>query len=165
MTMGSDGKRISPAEQAAERDLDRMLDLVAPPAPSDTLRARLKRDFAPAANARPSAGSVAARLFRERAGAFAVAAALTLAVALGVTMPGGPGELQGVSVARLDDGVTTLAALYGVDALGEDVFLSDEDLFALEDDGTDSATFMLAVFDTTASTGYDADFAFHMPLD
>lgn len=85
---GNNGRR-EPYAGGMDRDLDRMLDMLAPPAPSDTLRARLKRDF-DAAGAASSATAASGHKWpslRGQWGGVAVAASLVLAVVLGIVAP------------------------------------------------------------------------------
>ncbi|MFM2129308.1 MAG: hypothetical protein RL477_854 [Pseudomonadota bacterium] len=85
---GGERKYDSPERRPqAERDLDRMLDLLSAPAPSETLRARLKRDFSADGGKGAAESGTVGILLRQRAGAFAVAAALLLAVALAALSP------------------------------------------------------------------------------
>jgi hypothetical protein len=69
-----------------DRELDRLLDTLKPPAPSETLQARLLRDFAPMAAA--PAGAPPSPTVWRRSGPLAVAAALVLAVGIGILTPG-----------------------------------------------------------------------------
>lgn len=73
-----------------DRALDRLLDTLTPPPPSETLRARLMRDFAPGAARVPQETAGSSVPAGSRIGAIAVAAAVVLAVALGVIMPPAP---------------------------------------------------------------------------
>lgn len=140
------GTRASaPTSQTSqtERDLDRMLDMLTPPAPSDTLRARLKRDFeAGAAPARDDTAAGTNRWwtpFGNRIGGVAVAAALLLAVALGVLAPPVPREhpvVQPVASER------TAVAI-------DDEGFADAELLARS--APDSALYMVATFNSNVS--------------
>lgn len=127
------------ARERAEADLDCLLDLVEPPQPSETLRARLKRDFAPGAPAADGGNGRrgGASVLRERAGAIAVAAALVLAVALGnLMLPRGGGAPDAAA-----DAAVVAAADIG------DIVDSDDiaDLRqTLAESPPDSAAFMVA---------------------
>jgi anti-sigma-K factor RskA len=147
--------------ESAERDLDRMLDLVAAPAPSETLRARLLRDFRPGGAEAGQGTAGNAGFARARFGAVAVAAALVLAVALGITArPGGApapvavtapsAPASPVAVVTLDDATDDLLTAYeDGDGLGEESDESStgaaERTFA--EGAPDSAAFMLAALD------------------
>ena len=154
-----------------ERDLDQMLDLVAPPAPSEILRARLLRDFAPGMDdGNPGRAGIGAALrarlgatLTARLGALAVAAALVLAVALGLLLPPDQAGPVGAvaSLADIDD------ARYDAEIDAE----SDEESpqLAYDEEAPDSAAFMVAALylgrdgDESATDG--ADSFEGLPLD
>lgn len=130
-------RTIRPSQERAEHDLDRMLDLLDAPEPSDLLRARLMRDYAPEGAAAGTSG----RAGRALSGAitrFAAAAALVLAVAAGVLFqPPGTGSLsQTASVPA----AVALAAPVAGDTKAPDGALdpSDEDYAALDDGAPDA---------------------------
>ena len=146
-----------------ERDLDQMLDLVAPPAPSEILRARLLRDFAPGMDdGNPGRAGIGATL-NARLGALAVAAALVLAVALGLLLPPDQAGPVGAvaSLTDIDD------ARYDAEIDAE----SDEESpqLAYDEEAPDSAAFMVAALylgrdgDESATDG--ADSFEGLPLD
>lgn len=117
-----------------DRDLDHMLDMLAPPAPSDTLRARLKRDFE-AAGAASSATAASRRerfVPRGQWGGIAVAASLVLAVALGVMAP------PETSATRED----AMAAVYDIEATDE--AMTDAELLAAS--APDSPLYMVVTY-------------------
>jgi hypothetical protein len=146
----------SPAPEGAERDLDRMLDLLAAPAPSETLRARLLRDFRPGGAEAAQGAESRSGFARARFGAVAVAAALVLAVALGITVPpGGAPEPVATTAPSVS---TSLVATAAPDDTMDDLLAAYEDnLDGESDDGQverdfaegapDSAAFMLAALD------------------
>lgn len=137
--------------QLAERDLDRMLDLAVPPPPSETLRARLKRDFQPAlaaANALPDAGNGPMARFAARYGAVVVAASLVVAVALAVTTPpdtpAAPAR-SASSVASFAEPVSDAAGIETAAVADDETFAAET--FAAEtfaQSAPDSTEFMLA---------------------
>lgn len=146
-----------------ERDLDQMLNLVAPPAPSEILRARLLRDFAPGMDdGSPGRAGIGAAL-RARLCALAVAAALVLAVALGLLLPPDQARPVGAvaSLTDIDD------ARYDAEIDAE----SDEESpqLAYDEEAPDSAAFMVAALylgrdgDESATDG--ADSFEGLPLD
>ena len=144
----------TPVSESAERDLDRMLDLVAAPAPSETLRARLLRDFKPG-SAEPREGTPAkAERPRWLVGALAAAAALVLGIALGsLIRPGGAPERIATTapaapasqVAAILDSSDDLLAAYEDSFDGESDDQQTERNFA--EGAPDSAAFMLAALD------------------
>jgi anti-sigma-K factor RskA len=144
----------SPVPEGAERDLDRMLDLVAAPAPSETLRARLLRDFKPgSADPREGAPDKANRP-RWRVGALAVAAALVLGIALGsLIRPGGTPEPVATTApaAPASQVAATLDSSDDLLAAYEDGFDGESDDQQIElnfaEGAPDSAAFMLAALD------------------
>jgi hypothetical protein len=160
MNMNDDKSTTSSATprvpEATERDLDRMLDLLAAPVPSETLRARLLRDFRPGGAGAAQGSEPRSGFARGRFGAVAVAAALVLAVALGITVrPGGAPEPVATTVPAVS---TSLVAMAAPDDTMDDLLAAYEDRFDGEsDDGQverdfaegapDSAAFMLAAFD------------------
>lgn len=132
-----------------DRDLDRMLDTLVPPVPSDTLRARLKRDFMPG-DSGPAHGRDGARgrwwvPLENRIGGIAVAAALVLAVALGVLVtppkPASPVKAIPVDVAAGNPTPVSTTA----DDLSADEVLADA--------APDSALYMIAAFNPDLVTG------------
>jgi hypothetical protein len=145
-----------PVPEDAERDLDRMLGLLAAPAPSETLRARLLRDFKTGGAEAGQGTAGNAGFARARFGAVAVVAALVLAVALGITVrPGGTPERVAATAPAVS---TSLVATAPLDDATDDLLTAYEDRFDGEsDDGQterdfaegapDSAAFMLAAFD------------------
>jgi hypothetical protein len=140
--------------EATERDLDRMLDLLAAPRPSETLRARLLRDFRPGGAEAGQGTAGNAGFARGRFGAVAVAAALVLAVALGITVrPGGAPEPVATTVPAVPTSqvATTLDASDELLAAYEDGFDGGSDDAQVErtfaEGAPDSAAFMLAALD------------------
>jgi hypothetical protein len=145
-----------PVPEDAERDLDRMLGLLAAPAPSETLRARLLRDFKTGGAEAGQGTAGNAGFARARFGAVAVAAALVLAVALGITVrPGGAPEPVATTAPSVS---TSLVATADPDDTMDDLLAAYEDnLDGESDDGQverdfaegapDSAAFMLAALD------------------
>jgi hypothetical protein len=144
----------TPASGSAERDLDRMLDLVAAPAPSETLRARLLRDFNPDGADRRQGASTRTDRPRTRFGVLAMAAALVIGIALGVmvrpgvtpepvatTAPAAPAS----QVVTVLDSSDDLLAAYEDNFDGEIDDTEVESTFA--EGAPDSAAFMLAALD------------------
>lgn len=168
-------KQLPSSGDAADRDLDRMLGLLVPPAPSDMLRARLKRDFAvPAGQAAGTRRSVA---FKGRTGGMAVAAALVLAVALGVLAPSSPPAprsamplpLSASLTAPLYDDAMTYGRLADEDVADED-WADDALAPMLADAAPDSAAYMLAAYGMGANAGlvpasYETELVGLMPLE
>lgn len=139
----SDNDKLIPRD---EHDRDRILDLLTPPAPSQTLRARLKRDFAPGSATSGHVDGAAFGILRDRIGAIAVAAALLLAVALGATMP--PRETQ---VRPRAVQASVMAGDVGIVAVAPSRFEEEDDAdFAratFAEGAPDSAAFMVATLD------------------
>ena len=156
-----------PTTSGQDQELDRLLDTLVPPSPSDTLRARLVRDFVPA-SARQ--GGVP-RLGTARLGALTVAAALLLAVALAVTAPGPVqhGAATGVAI----NTTPSVDSVVLADGLGtfydEDVDESGVENVALADIAPDSAAYVVALLRVSADTGSTldggSDAAEAMPLE
>ncbi len=122
----------------SEHALDRLLDQLKPPMPSDTLRARLKRDFATLPTGRGAGPMGSGPLAALRAPA--VAAVLVLAVALGI-------QYSPQSLTQPSDRVAapiavpvTLAAIPFDDTEDEPT-----DSLALVDDGPDTGRITLAL--------------------
>lgn len=151
----------TPASGSAERDLDRMLDLVAAPAPSETLRARLLRDFNPDGADRRQGASNRTDRPRTRFGALAMAAALVIGIALGVMVrPGVTPEPVATTApaAPASQPVAPVSQVVAILDPSDDLLAAYEDNFDGEIDDTevesnfaegapDSAAFMLAALD------------------
>lgn len=123
-------------QERAERDLDRMLDLVEAPSPSDLLRARLMRDYVPEGAAAGAPGN-ASRALSGALPRMAAAAALVLAVAAGILSQ--PPEAGTSQRAVAPAAMVAVASPVAGDTETADGTLdpSDDDYAALEDWSSD----------------------------
>lgn len=173
MTTRDTPPRTGPAT-GEDQELDRLLDTLVPPPPSDTLRARLVRNFSPAPADR--GGDIRRPAAGARFGALAVAASLALAVALAVTMPAPVRDAAGPDATAQDASVTavqepdamTLATAtdpFAENGMDEADNQDDQD-FALADIRPDSAAYVVALAGTaTNGSGGTSNAIAVMPLE